>query len=260
MKIAKNILYTLPLICTLILPISCSSLNPSKAGTAPSDHKLFSTLLKKHVDEHGNVDYKGFLADENELDGYLDQLKDNPPDVENWPVNDQIAYWINVYNAFTIKLILKNYPVKSIKNIGAKIQIPFINSPWDIKFIDIAGEEYDLNNVEHNILRKTFDEPRIHFAIVCASYSCPKLRTEAYTGLALERQLNDQARQFLADTTKNQIGNNAIKVSKIFSWFKGDFTKKGTLISFLNQYAPVNIDPDAKISYMDYDWSLNEKR
>lgn len=241
------------------MPVSCSSLNPSKTGSVPPDHKLFDVLLEKYVDEYGNVDYKGFLEDEHELNSYLDQLKDNPPDVDKWSTNDQVAYWINVYNAFTVKLILDNYPVKSIKDIGAKIQIPFINSPWDIKFINIAGEEYDLNNIEHNILRKNFDEPRIHFAIVCASYSCPKLRAESYTGQQLDAQLDAQAQEFLADTTKNEISSNAIKVSKIFSWFKGDFTKNGTLIAFLNQYAPLSIDPKAKISYMDYDWALNEQ-
>ncbi|MEQ6121152.1 DUF547 domain-containing protein [Reichenbachiella sp. MALMAid0571] len=238
----------------------CDSLNPSKKGTVSPDHEIFDKLLGKYVDKEGNVNYKGFLDEKSKLELYLKVLNENPPDVATWPQDDQIAFWINAYNAFTLKLIIDNYPIKSIKDIGSKLQIPFVNTPWDIKFIKIGGEEYDLNNIEHNILRKTFDEPRIHFAIVCASFSCPKLRPEAYTGEKLDAQLTQQAKSFLADTNKNQITETGIKISKIFSWFKGDFTKNETLIDFLNKYAPVMITPDADVSYLKYDWSLNEQK
>ena len=262
MALLRNRLESLTLILTLagLLLIGCGSLNPSKSGSRLVDHNVFTELLLKYVDKSGQVDYQGFQSERSKFNGYLNELMANPPDAESWPKNDQIAYWINAYNAFTIQLILDNYPVSSIKDIGAKIQIPFVNTPWDIKFIKINNEEYDLNNIEHNILRKNFDEPRIHFAIVCASYSCPVLRREAYTGLKLEEQLSEQARIFLSDETKNQIKENQVKVSKIFNWFKGDFTKNGTLIDFLNKYAPVQISEKAKISNMPYDWSLNEQK
>jgi len=235
----------------------CGSLNPSKNGTVPPDHKTFDKLLSKYVDEEGNVDYQGFLGEKVAFESYLEELKANPPDINAWTKNDQIAFWINAYNAFTIQLILNYYPVESIKDIGTKLQIPFVNTPWDIKFIKIGGEEYDLNNIEHNILRKNFDEPRIHFAIVCASFSCPKLRAEAYKGEKLETQLTQQAKSFLADPNKNKITQTSVEISKIFSWFKGDFTKNETLIAFLNRYAQVKIALDADISYMKYDWRLN---
>jgi len=238
----------------------CGSLNPTQKGSIIPDHQIFNDLLSKYVDESGNVNYKGFKEEKSAFKKYLKEIKANPPDTNTWTKKDQIAFWINAYNAFTIELILDNYPISSIKDIGAKLQIPFVNTPWDIKFIEIGGEEYDINNIEHNILRKNFDEPRIHFAIVCASFSCPKLRREAYTGEKLEAQLTQQAQSFLADNRKNQISQNSIVISKIFSWFKGDFIKNETLISFLNQYAPVKISSDADISYMKYDWRLNEQQ
>ena len=117
----------------------------------------------------------------------------------------------------------------------------------------------DLNNIEHGILRKDFEEPRIHFAVNCASVSCPKLRNEAYVGSRLDAQLNDQAKAFLADKGKNNIKNaNEAKLSKLFKWFKGDFTKNGDLISFINKYSTVKLNKDANLDFLDYDWNLNE--
>lgn len=252
-----HVLFTTPV---LFLFIGCGSLNPQQNGTQPIDHSNFDHILKTYVDTLGNVDYQGLSAEREQLDQYLSLITNNPPNDEHWSKNDQMAYWINAYNAFTLQLILDHYPVKSIKDIGSKIQIPFVNTPWDIKFIKIGEETYDLNNIEHNILRKNFNEPRIHFAIVCASYSCPKLRREAYTGAQLDDQLTEQARNFLSDPNKNSITQNELEISKIFSWFKGDFTKGQTLIEFLDQYVDIQIDPKARIKHMDYIWTLNDQQ
>ena len=146
--------------------------------------------------------------------------------------------------------------MESIKKI--KKGIPFINSVWDKEFITIEGNAYSLGHIEHEILRKEFDEPRIHFAIVCASISCPKLLNAAYTTDQLEAQLTQQTKEFINDSTRNKIEASQAQLSKIFSWFKGDFTKKGTLADYLNQYSNTQIPADAKISYLDYDWGLNE--
>jgi len=244
----------------LILFQHCSNNSPSKKGSKSIDHLQWSCLLSKYVDDDGMVNYKGFLKDSIDLNLYLNLLQTNPPDEQTWSKNEQIAYWINTYNAFTIKLILDHYPLKSIKDIGSVIQIPFVNSPWDIRFIEINGEKIDLNTIEHGILRKKFDEPRIHFAINCASFSCPKLRTEAYAADQLERQLQEQAINFINDPERNLIKIHEISVSKIFSWFKGDFTKDGSLIDFLNLYSIEPIEGNASISYLDYNWLLNEKQ
>ncbi|MDW3197449.1 MAG: DUF547 domain-containing protein [Cytophagales bacterium] len=241
-----------------VLMASCNALDPQQANTQPISHEIFDVLLKKHVDASGLVSYRGFEKDREQLDQYLDLLTDNPPNDQHWTEPEKLAYWINLYNAFTIDLILDHYPVESIKDIGAKVQVPFVNTPWDIKFIEIAGEKYDLNNIEHNILRKIFEEPRIHFAINCASMSCPKLRAEAFKASKLEEQLQEQAVEFLNDPARNLISPDKAEVSKIFQWFSGDFTKSGSLREFLNQYVQQKILEEADIDYMDYEWSINE--
>lgn len=254
----KNILFAGLIILALFQ--HCLSEAPSQKGSKKINHDQWTVLLQNHVDEDGNVNYNGFIKDSTLLNNYLEVLVKNPPDEDTWSDKEQIAYWINVYNAFTIKLIIQHYPLESIKDIGSKIQIPFINSPWDIKFIDINGEKLDLNNVEHSILRKKYNEPRIHFAINCASFSCPKLRREAFTGEKLNAQLNEQAIDFINDPKRNVISEDQASLSKIFSWFKGDFTKNGSLISFLNVYSKIKLREKADISFMDYNWSLNDQR
>jgi len=243
----------------IVLFLHCTSDPPAKKGSKTIDHELWSLLLKKHVDSNGYVDYSGFLKDSLSFGAYLDQLTTHPPDEDNWPEEEQIAFWINAYNAFTIKLIIDHYPVESIKDIGLIIQLPFVNSPWDIRFIEMQGEKLDLNNIEHSILRKKFEEPRIHFAINCASNSCPKLRREAYTGQKLNNQLNDQAYNFINDPNRNYIQDQQAELSKIFSWFKEDFTKKSTLKEFLNQYSTIKLHDNTMVSFKNYDWSLNER-
>ncbi len=223
----------------------------------PVPHDHFTRLLQKYVTPNGKVNYKELQKDSAALGEYLKTLSDNPP-AANWPDNEKLAYWINAYNGFTLQLILRHYPISSIKDIGSKIKIPFVNTPWDEKFIRIGKKYIDLNEIEHGILRKHFNEPRIHFAIVCASVSCPKLLNKAYVSAQINQQLNRQAKDFINDPVRNKITPNRIQLSKIFSWFKGDFTKKQSLIGFLNQYADVTIQSDARVSSLDYNWQLNE--
>jgi len=244
----------------LILISSCTALDPQVQGTEPVKHELFDSLLKKHVSENGLVNYTSFQEDRALLQSYLNQLTLNPPNDENWTREQKLAYWINLYNAFTIELILEYYPVKSIKDIGASIQVPFVNTPWDIKMIDIGEEQYDLNNIEHNILRKNFDEPRIHFAINCASISCPKLRREAYHAEKIDQQLNEQTREFLNDPSKNKINSEVAEISKIFKWFGGDFEKETTISEYINRYSQYEISKGIDLNYMEYNWSLNEEK
>jgi hypothetical protein len=215
-------------------------------------HEAWNMFLKTHVTSSGNVNYKNILKDKKTLDVYLKYLTDNPPK-NNWSVNERKGYWINAYNAFTIKLIIQNYPVKSIKDIGG-----IFKSPWDIDFITIDGEAYTLNRIEHEILRKEFADPRIHFAIVCASRSCPDLRNEAYDALRLDQQLDEAASVFVTNLSKNRIASDKIEISKIFDWFEKDFTANGSVIDFLNKYSRVRIDRSASVSYSSYDWNLNE--
>ncbi len=222
-------------------------------------HELFNGLLKKHVTTEGKVSYTGFIKDSITLNQYLNLLSKTPPDTKTWTKQEQMAYWINAYNAFTIKLIIQYYPIKSIKEIGSSIQIPFVNSPWDIKFISVGNSTMDLNDIEHRELRKSFNDPRIHMVLVCASKSCPILLNQAYDPEKLDQQLDRQTKTFLDDPFRNKILPDKPQLSMIFNWYGMDFTKNGRSVStFVNTYSQIKIKSNAKILFLEYDWGLNE--
>ena len=212
------------------------------------DHEAWGRLLKKYVSPEGKVNYKGFKQDKAALLSYLESLSSNSPS-SAWNKNEQLAYWINAYNAFTVKLIIDNYPLKSIMDLG---------KPWDKRFISIGGKQYSLNDIEHNIIRKQFNEARIHFAVNCASQSCPELLNEAFEAGRLNQQLESLTRKFINNPKHNVISSSQAEVSQLFNWYKGDFTKSGSVIDFLNKYSKVKLSPGAKITFRDYDWNLNE--
>jgi hypothetical protein len=213
-------------------------------------HFLFDELLKKYVSDNGNVDYEGFKNSREKLLGYISILQNTFPKFDKLkPSKEQkLAYWINTYNALTIDLILQNYPLKSIKDI---------DKPWDQRLWKFGNKWLNLNDIEHQILRK-MDEPRIHFAIVCASFSCPKLQNTAFTVSDIETQLTTATKEFLDDSTKNYISQDNLRLSKILKWFAKDFKTNGSLIDFLNKYTEIEISSKAKKSFKDYNWDLND--
>lgn len=253
-----NIIKTVIMVFLTMTILSCKNSSIGMAGTTPPSHELWDQLLKKHVKPNGLVDYKGFIKDKPQLEKYLNSLSNNAPDRKTWSKNEQLAYWINAYNAFTVKLIVDNYPVESIRDLGPKLKIPLIKDVWHYKFFSIGGQESSLDEIEHGILRKEFNEPRIHFAINCASISCPPLKNEAYVASKIDQQLDQSAREFINNPKYNKISKDEVQISSIFSWFKGDFTKKGSLIDYLNKYSKVKISSNAKVNHLDYNWSLNE--
>ncbi|GAB5524442.1 MAG: hypothetical protein Roseis2KO_23140 [Roseivirga sp.] len=250
-------IYSIIILILAVAAISCSGGNESFAGspTAP-DHSAWTKLLSKYVEDNGLVNYQGFINDKAALESYLETLSSNAPG-DTWTENEKLAYWINAYNAFTVKLIVDNYPLKSIKDLNPTLSVPTVNTIWSKEWFQIGGQDFSLDRIEHKILRKDFEEPRIHFAVNCASISCPVLRPEAYTADKVDRQLDEQARIFLNDPTRNSITENRIEVSKIFSWFGGDFKKGQSLLEFIDQYTKVDIDDKAKVRFMKYDWNLN---
>jgi hypothetical protein len=251
--------FNIVLLAAIILLQSCGLHINGKRETV--NHQPFTTLLQKHVTKDGLVNYKGFIADSVALQSYLNDLSKGAP-AKNWTNDEKLAYWINAYNAFTIKLIVNNYPVRSIKDLGPNNQIIFVNTPWDKKFFTIGKKQMTLNNIEHRIIRNQFKDPRIHFALNCASMSCPQLRNEAYEGQKLNDQLNDQAKVFLYDSFRNKLNANNPKLSSIFKWYGMDFRKwtNGTVTQFLNKYLETKIADNANIDYLDYDWNLNEAK
>ena len=243
-------------------------------------HAAWDALLKKHVVliSNGNasqVDYAGFKAERAALKAYLDSLSAvAETDYRRWNKNQQLAFLINAYNAFTVELILSRYPdLKSIKDLGSLVQ-----SPWKNRFFTLLGQERSLDDVEHGMIRApgAFDEPRIHAAVNCASVGCPMLRDEAFAADRLDGQLEDNMRRFLADRDRNRFdaASRTLSVSKIFDWYQGDFEKGhqgfNSLDATFARYADALGDtPQAqgairkgglKIRYLDYDWALNAIR
>ena len=221
----------------------------------PRGHALWTKLLKTYVNKDGLVDYARWQKAPEQLGSYLDWLRTHVPSRSS-PQSEQIAYWINLYNAFTIDLILRHYPVLSIRDISSQ----GAESPWKIAFIELPRGAVSLDYVENELLRKRFSEPRIHFALVCAAMSCPPLRQEAYLPSQLSQQLDEQGRRFLQDSTKNRTQGQEAQISPLFKWFTSDFTKKGTLVGYLNKYLSAPLPAEAKISYMSYDWGLNVQK
>jgi hypothetical protein len=236
----------------------------SQAAAAEFDqtHALFTGMLTNYVKD-ARVNYAALKAHPQDLNRYLDQVAAvSKVEFKKWNEPQQIAFLSNAYNAYTLRLIIDHYPLKSIKDIGN-----IINGPWDQPVVKLFGETMDLNTVEHKILRVNYAEPRLHFVLICAAKGCPPLRNEAYVGARLEEQLVAQAKQFLAESAKNRIAaaERTVYLSPILKWYGGDFEKKsGSVLAALKPYWPEKsaaalAKGDFKIRYTDYDWSLNEQ-
>jgi len=252
----KYLVYSLTLLLVVVLGNKIST----------QDNQMYNNILKKYVKD-GLVDYKN-LVDDKHLDKYLQQLSETNPD--NFSRNEKLAFWINVYNAFTIQIVRDNYPIESMNELstGGKIIGHLLGKTvWDKEFITINNHNYSLNGIEHKILRK-MDEPRIHFAIVCASISCPELLNEAYEADKIDAQLESQAIIFLNDESRNQfaIENRKASISEIFNWFGEDFGKDDEeILIYASKFLPVSIQTDInqsvqqwEVSFKDYNWNLNE--
>ncbi len=227
------------------------------ASDAVVDHGVYGELLKQYV-KNGVVDYKGFKSGEERLDRYLEVLEKT--DVGSLSRNERFAFYINAYNAWTIKLILSGYPgVESIKDLGS-----LFSSPWKKKICRVDGKVLTLDQIEHDILRPRFKDPRVHFAVNCASKGCPPLLSEPYRGEILDRQLDDVTRAFLGHAERNRLDGETLYVSKIFKWFSEDFNKD--VVGFFLAYVEGEFKKELtkkrdaiEVDYLSYDWSLNGK-
>ena len=241
-------------------------------------HKTWNKLLQQNVHYNlggsaSTLDYKQVLAQQEELNNYLIQLSEvTKEEFSSWNKDQQKAFLINAYNAFTVQLILTHYPkLESIKDLGS-----FFSSPWKKQFFTLLGKSLSLDDVEHKLLRQpgVYDDPYIHVAVVCASIGCPALRNEAFTASKIEHQLNDNMQRFLNDKSRNRYNmkTRQLEVSKIFDWYEKDFTKGYRGIYSLNElfalYAEQLTDDESAqqlvmkkkvtIDFLEYDWKLND--
>lgn len=227
--------------------------NTASVATTKLDHSAYDKLLQANVSDEGIVDYKGFLKDKTALENYIKSL--GKVDAAKLSKDEQTAYWINAYNASTIDQIVKHYPVSSIQKIAN-------GKPWDQALpYKFNGKTLTLNDIEKKILLggDLFDG-RIHFAVNCAAISCPTLSNHAFTGDNVQKMLTDNTKAALANPKFNKISANSAELSKLFDWYKADFVKaEGSVVKFINKYSSTKISDKTKISYLDYNWSLNGK-
>ena len=221
-------------------------------------HELFDQVLQKYVDSQGRVNYAGLKNDPGTLESYLDLLAVNAPS-DRATFQTGLAFWINAYNALTIKGVLDHYPTTSVRKI--KLFGGFFSR---IKF-QVGGRSYTLDNIEHDIIRSEFGDPRIHFALVCASLGCPILENRAFVPETLEKQLDNATANFINNPEKVRLDreNGVLHLSQIFEWYAGDFEDThDSVINFISEYLP---EADAaflaraeiQIQYLQYDWRLN---
>lgn len=231
----------------------------SQEGSSMFDHSAFEELLKRHVDADGWVNYEGLKTDAGQLDGYIQALGKAPFDT--FGRDQKLAFLINAYNAFTLRLILDHYPIESIKDIpGAK--------RWKDKRWSLAGKIVSIDDIEHKEIRPKFREPRIHFALVCAAVGCPKLRNEAYHADRLERQLDDQTRYVHTHDRWFRFGpdGNVVHLTELYDWYGGDFKQvAGSVLAFAARYSPplkeaIDSKRKLKTKWLGYDWKLNDKK
>lgn len=247
---------TLPAIT--LNPVESTYSQPKATGAFDQSHASLDGVLKKYVTADAKVKYKSLKANRTNLDTYLGEVSAvTSSEFNGWTKDQQLALLINLYNAATLKLVIDNYPVESIKKIGG-----LFKGPWKQPVVRLFGKVITLDTLEHKVLRTQYSEPRVHFAIVCAAVGCPPLRAEAYTAAKLDSQLEDQGHRFLADTNKNYVTGEALYLSPIFKWFAEDFTKENKYVTnYVRKYFPketaAKIGSGFPVEYTDYDWSLN---
>ena len=240
-------------------------------------HTPFDELLQKHVvtindGKSTQVDYAELAKDKTKLEAYLSALAAiDIATFEEWSQGKQLAFLINAYNTYTLALIIEHYPdIGSIRDIGG-----FFSSPWKQAFAPLLGKTRTLDNIEHGLIRgdNKYQEPRIHFAVNCASIGCPALREEAYTEAKLSQQLESQTQRFLSDNSRHYIEGNTLKVSKIFDWYRDDFeapwrgatSLNGFLLLYVSAFDLTEAQQRAlragtlNIEFSDYDWALNDR-
>ncbi len=265
----------LAVLCLLAMASFQGKLAEAAAPRFDFAHSRWDQLLKRHVrvvepGRNTRVDYAGMQAEYAALREYLDELAEvSRSQFDAWPARDRLAFPINAYNAWTVDLILGDYPeLESIRDLGS-----LFRSPWSRRFVQLFGDRVSLDYIEHELIRGRggFAEPRIHFAVNCASIGCPALREEAFVGDRLDAQLEDATGRFLADRSRNRLEDGVMWVSELFDWYREDFHKnwRGTanVAQFLARYSlALQLPHNAQIAlqqgrlpirYLDYDWSLN---
>lgn len=252
---------------SVILSI-CNPLQADSGGGVAFDHSQYAKVLQTTV-QNGKVNYQNLKQHREDLDNYVASLESlSEENYNKMNRNEKMAFWVNAYNAITLRVIIDHYPIKRQGLIGLVFpsnSIRQIPGAWDRITHSVMGKGMTLNEIEHQILRKQFHDPRIHFALVCASIGCPEMRNEPYKGVKLDSQLSDQIHRFLSDPQKAHYNAQKLTLylSPIFKWFKSDFDAAGGILSFIRSHSQIvpfkDLPAATKIEWLGYDWSLNER-
>ena len=286
----KTVKHFWTLIALLLVACSWWGAAPLLAGSETEEKKPvfpygnYAYVLDEYVDKRGRVDYKALKRDRRRLDSFVRSLgRLSRSEYNKWPKDAKIAFWVNAYNAITMRIIIDNYPIEA--GFFASWRYPEnsirqIDDVFDGIYFPVMGKEMTLDDIEHETLRKKFNEPRIHVALVCAAESCPTLRTEPFVGHKLDKQLKEQGEDFVrwSDNFRVRRSEDTVYISSIFKWFGEDFIKKyGTRTEFQGHSAKIRavlnylskhvtrpqrsylLSADYSVEYLDYDWTLNEQ-
>jgi len=253
-----------------ILTVLAAWLFGGSIALAAPDHAAFDRLLSRYVVESADgvnrVDYAGLKAnraDRAALSGYISDLAQER--VSALPRAEQFALWANLYNALTLQEVVNAYPVRSIRDIPSRGVLDFaaLIGPWKTKLVSVEGRSLSLDDIEHAIMRPTFKDPRVHYAVNCASIGCPNLQRRAFRGAELEAQLDAAARAFINHPRAVHLQDGRLRLNRIYDWFRADFGTEAQLKSHLRQFAEPGLGGQIAaargIGGYDYDWSLNDK-
>ena len=218
-------------------------------------HKAWNQLLSQYVVKQNGqvlVNYRALKASPQKLDSYLKSLSAvSQAEYEKFSKDQKFSFWVNAYNAFTWKLIIDHYPIRSIRKIGG-----VFTNPWKMEFFKLLGKKMHLDGIEHGTLRDQWKEHRIHFVVNCASISCPNLPLQAIVAKDLEKQLSQAEESFLKNKSKNDVKKKTIYASKIFDWYGEDFAGLGEVEGYLKKF--YKLSGEVEVEFLDYDWDLNE--
>ncbi|WP_345115588.1 DUF547 domain-containing protein [Hymenobacter algoricola] len=245
-------LLTAGVILSLFVPGALQAAAPERL------HAPWNELLARYVTRDGRIDYTGMLEEEDKLGAYLETIRKTPPDERTWSRSEQQAYWLNVYNAATVYMVLQYYPVRSMNEIKVK-SLKGSKSAWEAPSVTVGSKEYSLNQIEREVLRNKFQDPRVHFALGSAAETSPPLLNEAYDGTRLNQQLDGQVRRFVNNAKFNQLAAGHLRLSSLFDWYSVEFGEGPQLVAWLNTYSTVVIAPTATVEFLSFDWTLNDR-
>ncbi|AII50995.1 DUF547 domain-containing protein [Hymenobacter sp. APR13] len=245
------------IVLLLILAGAFPQVGASQTVSSARLHAPWDELLHQFVTPEGLVDYQGLLEQEDKLLDYLLAQRKVSPEAAGWSAAEQEAYWINIYNAATVYMVLQYYPLSNVNDIRLKGKV---HSLWEAPSVQVGGQEYSLNQIEREKLTARFQDPRLHFALVQGAMSGPQLLPEAYEGAQLAQQLERQTRRFLNDPARNVLAGAQPQLSSLFNFYAAEFGSRTQLLEFVNRYAPMPVAATAPIEFLPFSWALNDRQ